>query len=285
MWPLQDNDSAATQSYNDPKIGIWFQEDMHEQNKAYLNMRRSNFVSPTVIRSLPHDLQQVFLNADAATPFGTESYPTGGRLLVNAAIGADGRPQMSLPSISTPSTSDCPNSRSNRLVLYSPSENPTTVNSNNNVGASSVQSPPEVGQSAFLFSSNQDPLQDIPSTIVQDNIPFPVTASPSSMVTDPLAQALTPSTSADAPATEFVVCTYSGCLARYSGEYRKDALRRHQRSHRNEPKPPCPVCQFNFKPGRPDNVQRHFDNLHPGDPYPPWIIIRPKKSAATRRRR
>ena len=285
MRPMPDDNSASMQSYNHPRTGIWeVQEntyDRHTTRSSTGSIRPGDGIDPPKVQSLLQNFQQVFDNADAATPFGTEHHFKGEALLVDAALGGYQRPYTAL---STPSITRCLEPQLNRAPLGGRSGISIQINDATDIGAFSIQQPPEVEQYLNPFGSDQSLLQGCAPRFMLDYSPLPASSLTSAVLMDPPVPLPTPSTSADTSTTGVAKCPYRGCSARYQGKKRMDTLRRHKRlEHSNRPKPVCPVCKLVFQSGRPDNVKRHFQDKHPSHPLPAWLNVRKMRSVPSQR--
>lgn len=273
LRPIPDNNSASMQSYNDPRIGIWPQENTYLQVQTYMPLMGTHHDHgnhPAVKRLVPQKLQEVFANADAATPFGTKPHPKEDPLFVNVALGTDGRAGMAAPSFQPPPVTAGPVSQFSQLPNHGRSETLLAIKGTMN-------------QTSLLTSRGQKTTPNIALSIALDNSPFPATDSPPAVCMDPPASTLSRSASAGPPITGVAKCTHRGCGAKFKGVSRKDTLRRHKLNvHGNKQKPICPECHLVIQSGRRDNWKRHITDQHPGHPILESLDVRGKKIGSTK---
>ena len=276
--PMPDDNSASMQSYNHPRTGIWEgQESAYGGHISMRNTRDGDGISPPKLQSLSQNFQQVFDNADAATPFGTELHFNG---IVDAALGGYGTPQPAISPLSTPSTTRGPVPQFNQASFGARPEISLRINNARDFEGSLVQQPPEVEQ--YFDHLSSDFLQSRPPRFALDDSPPPASSSISAVLTDLPVPALTPSTSADRSTTHAVDCPY--CPKKFNGEKRMDTLRRHNRlEHSNRPKLVCPMCQLVIASRRLDNLKRHFQKKHPNYPLPALLNVRKARSVPNQR--
>lgn len=269
MGLIPDDNFASRQSYNDPQTGIWPQENAYEQGGSYLTtvgMRLGSGITSNVARLLPPAWQEMFANADAATPFGTDYYSNG---------------RAPNPSLSLSSTTESSVPQSSQFPYYGGSGNAIMVNATANAAAPPFQGPPEVGYSYLPSGSGDDAFPNIAPTTALDDLPLPTTMLSPDLSPNPPASAASPLASTGTPRTSVSRCTYEGCGAKFTGESRKDNLRRHKRlDHGNEPRPICPVCHLVIQSGRRDNLKRHMRDKHPGHPLLASLNVRGKKAGS-----
>lgn len=275
LRPMPDDKSASTQSYNDPKTGIWSQESTYGRGTTDLpktGMYLNNETDPTTTRLLTERLQQLLADADAATPFGTDSQSNKGTLLENAAFGAYSGAGMAASSFLPPSTAG------GQLTSNGESGVSIMINGTMSVAAFPVHQPPGVDYPVVPPGSDTRFLRNIAPRMVLDN-PHLIPANlPPAMLVDTSASASPPSASAGTSTTGISRCTHRGCRAKFTGTAKKDNLRRHKRHHHSDkPKPTCPECHIAFQSGRPDNLIRHMRSQHPGQPLPSSLTVRTKK--------
>ena len=214
-------------------------------------------ITSNIARLLPPTLQEIFANADAATPFGTDSYSNGGA------------PN---PSLSLTSTTESSVPQFSRSPYYGGSDNVIMANATTNDARPPFQGSPEDGYSYLPSGSGHNIVSSIAPTTALDNPPLPM---------NPPASAASPLLSTGASKISVSRCTYTGCGAKFTGGSRKDNLRRHKRlDHGNEPKPICPVCNLIIQSGRRDNLKRHMRDKHPGHPLLASLNVRGKKAGS-----
>ena len=274
LRPTPDDDSASMQSYNDPRSGIWFQQSTYKQGTTYfptMGIRNDSGIKPTVTSLLPQNLQEISANADAATPFGTESDSNGGALMASAAFNGDLRSGTAAPSRSTPSTS--------RGIV--PQFYQFLSNSTVSLAAFPVQRHREDGHSLSPPGSNQNDLPNIIPRIVLDNSPLPATNLPPVSLMDNPASAPSPSASTSISTIGFSRCEEPGCRAKFTAKIRKDLLRRHKSNvYGRKSKLICPECHLVFESGRRDNLKRHINKNHPGHPSLASLNVQGKKAGS-----
>ena len=285
---MPNGNSASMQSYNHPRTGIWTIEDTHGRARNYptvTGMGHNNGISSTMTRSLAQALEQMFANADAATPFGTGSYSNGGTLPHNSSYGAVGMPRSAAPSFTPTSISAGPVPQFYQPPINSRSGVSVVVDSTVDLGASTTQQSLEFERSPYQLGSNRSSGSNIAPRITLDTPQLSATMLPATRSMGPPSAAPSPSPSADTSIGVVVRCTHRGCQARFTGVAWKDSLRRHTKDkHGRNSKPTCPVCGMVFQSGRPDNLKRHILAKHPDYPLPPSRNARTRRSAPRRRR-
>lgn len=275
LRPMPDDNAASMQSYNDPRTGIWAQEE------PTMGMRRGSGINSTVTRLLPQNLQEIFANADAATPFGTESQSDECALFLNAASGADGGTGMAASSFPPLSTTGGPVPQILRLPSSGQSGVMIVINGTMYLADTSVQRTPGVEYSFLPPGSDLKSSPNMAPRILLDNPPLPTTALPPTFTINPPAPAPSPSVSADISTAGVARCTFIGCGAKFNGGSRKDSLRRHKRNrHGNKTKPTCPECHLVIQSGRPDNLTRHILRQHSGQPLAASLKVRTRKTGS-----
>lgn len=278
LRPIPDENSASVQSYNDPRLGIWPQENTYKQDSTCTSLMATHHdgsIGSLSSRLIPPTLQEVFDKADAATRFTTESDP---RSTVSAGLGIGETTGMAAPSssLSIPraSVSSFPHilsdGRSGVLVIK------VTKNIVNNPAEGS----PMIDRIFLSPGHHQKTASDIAPTISFIR-PLPATHLPHVLSTNPHATTLSPSASTYVSTTGVTQCTQKGCGAEFKGVSRKDTLRRHKRIvHGNRAKPICPQCQTVIQSGRRDNWKRHIRVQHPGHPILESLNVRGKNLTA-----
>ena len=268
LRPIPDDNSASMQSYNDPRIGIWPQENTYTQGETYMGSRHEYGITPAETHLLPPRLQEVCDNADAATAFSTGSQFNEGALLVNAALGTGVGSGMTTPSFPSLSTTGGPISHLSQLPSGGRSKALIAINGTMKLATYPAEWSPTIEHVSLLPSRHRTTGPHLVPTIVTDIPPFPATNLPPAVSLNPLAS--TPS-----PTTGVAKCTHEGCRARFK---RKDTLRRHNLNvHSEKPKPICPQCGLVIQSGRRDNWKRHIQDQHPGHPILESLNVRGRK--------
>ena len=281
LRPIPDGNSASMQSYNDPRIGIWAQDNTYRQGQIYtplMSMRHNNAVNPTGTRLLPRNLQEVCDNADAATPFATGPLLDEGALLTNAALGAGVRLGMAALSFPPLSTTGGPVTQFSQFPSECRSKALIAIDNTMKLATYSAERSPKVEHVFLPPGRDQKTAPHIAPTIVSGIPPFPATNMPPAVSLILPASTPSPSASSSAPTTGVAKCTHKGCRARFKGVSRQDTLRRHKLNvHSDKPKPTCPVCHLVIQSGRRDNWKRHIEDQHPGHPILESLNVRGKK--------
>ena len=281
LRPIPDDNSASMQSYNHSQTGIWPQEHTYGHIIPHLStgIGVNTGVNPTVTRTPPRRLQDVFSRADAATPFGTELHSDRGAPLENAVVGPDRGAGMLTPSVSPMPISGDPVPQLFQFPSNGQAGGLIVINGRINFPAFPVSHFPEVKHFFPQSGDNQEVLPNITPKIMLENATPLGTCLPLAMSPNPPALASSPFATPGTLATDVVECTHTECHAKYAGKSRKDALRRHKRIvHGNKPKPICPKCHLVIESGRPDNLKRHITEKHPGYPLPASLNVRTTRS-------
>ena len=288
LRPTPDNNSASMQSYNDPRTGIWSQENVYRQgirNTATRNMRHDHVIDYTVTQLIPQDFQQFLADVEAAAPFGTDSFSNGGILSTDPSLSANGRPEMAAPSSLPPFTDGGPVSQLFQPPIRGRSGVSMVIDGTMNFETSSAQQPLQVERSTHPLGSDHISLLNLANRISLDDPHLPPTNLPPTMSIEPPTTTGPPQISADTSPIGIVRCTERGCQAKFTGDSWKDSLRRHMTGkHRNKPKPTCSECHMVFQSGRRDNLKRHIMDKHPGHPLPPSRSVLTKGSTPKPRR-
>ena len=284
LLPMPDDNTACMQSYNDPRTGIWAQDNTFGQATTYSTIRNTgqdNATNSMMTQSLPPHLQQIIADADAATPFGTHSYPSGGALSTHANLGADWTPAPSLTALSI--------SRGPILGYFQPPINGPSgvsiaIDSTMGFGVSLSQQPLNVERPLYPLGGSQGSSPNIAPRNVPNN-PYLAAANPPSIrSTSSPTPATSPSHSTDTSNSVVVLCKVEGCRANFTGSAWRDSLRRHMKNqHGDEEMPICPVCHEVFRSRRPDNLKRHMKSQHPGQALRTSRKTRTRRSAPKRR--
>ena len=287
LRPTPDNNSASMQSYNDPRTGIWSQENVYRQgimNTASKNICHDNGIDHTVTQLIPQDFRQFLADVEAAAPFGTDSFSNGSILSTDPSLSANERPEIAAPSSSPLFTDGGPVSQLFQPPIHGRSGVSIVIDGTMNFEASSAQQPLQVERSFYPLSSDHISISSLAARISLDDAHPPTTNLPPTMSIEPPTITAPPQTSADTSTTGIIRCTERGCQAKFTGDSWKDSLRRHKSGkHHNKPKPTCPECHMVFQSGRRDNLKRHIMDKHPGHPLPPSRSVRTKSSAPKRR--
>lgn len=268
------------QGYNDPQTGIWPQEDSYEQGTPYTTVTDMHYDMGIFSPMVPQ-LPQVG-NADAAAPFGTQSYLARGALLLDGDFSAERTPEIAAPSFTPPSAGQYSVPRYFSPSIHGRSGVSIMIDSTLDLGIPSAHQLTNLDQPIYQLGSDQSSFSSLAPTTTLDNRrliteSIDLTDSPS----------LIPSPSVSAATSTSIVesCPYEGCRAVFTGPSWRDSLRRHIKlDHKDTARPICPVCHRVFRGGRKDNMIRHVKSQHPGYPLPASRNVRSRRSAPRRRR-
>lgn len=245
------------QSYNDPQLGIWPQENTYRQDRTYTSLmdtRHDGGIGPSITRLLPRNLREVCAKADAATPFATESHSSASTPTVSPALGAGETLGMTAPSFSL----SIPRASVSYLP-HTPSDDRSEVmvtNTTKHFATFPGEWSPIVDHISLSAGRDHKTASEIAPTISLDIRPLPATDLPPLVFTDPPASTPSPPASTGAPTTGVAKCTHKGCGAGFKGVSRKDTLRRHKLIvHSNRAKPVCPQCHYVIQSGRRDQLE------------------------------
>ena len=280
LRPMPDEGSASMQSYNDSRTGIWTQEDSYEQGTPYTNVTDMDY-DIGIISPMTQPSPQV-ADAEAAAPFGTQSYSFNGAPLLYGGLGAERTLETAARSFTPSSTSQYSVPRHIYPSIHGRSGVSIMIDNTMDLGVPSAQQPIEIEQYIYPFGSDQSSFSNLAPDTTSDNLRLATGSS--ELMTSP-APAPSPSISAATSTSIVEQCPYEGCRAKFTGPAWKDSLRRHKSNeHENRKKPVCPVCNIVFQSGRNDNVKRHVISQHPGYQLPVSRIVRSRRSAPRRRR-
>ena len=269
------------QSYNDSQTGIWIQEDAYEQASAWPAMRDVHQDDANGYLTMPYlsqNVQEVFARADAATPFGTESYPNEGTQLLGGGVGAEGRREMMAP----PSLS-----QGTTLQFFPPLlEAQSGIAGALDFQGSPVRQTLSVRQPSVPLISRQNSSQGTVPPVGLESASLSAPTIPPTTLTSLPSPADTPHHSADTSTTGTTKCPHKDCQAVFKGPTKNnDSLRRHlKHKHGQEPNLICPMCPTVFRSHRPDNLKRHFANKHPDYLLPASFKVRTRTRAGKSRR-
>ena len=275
LRPMPDEGSASMQSYNDSRTGIWPHEDSYGPGTPYTNVTDMDY-DIGILSPMTQPLPRV-ADAEAAAPFGTQSYSFNGAPLLYGGLGAGRTLETAARSFTPPSTSQYSVLR--HIYPSIPSRSGVSMD----LGVPSAQQPIEVEQYIYALGSDQSSFSNPAPDTTLDNLPLATGSI--ELMTSP-APAPSPSISAAASSSIVEKCPYRGCRAKFTGSSWKDSLRRHRSNEHdeNKEKPICPVCHTVFQSGRKDNMKRHIISKHPGYQLPASRKLRSRRSAPRRRR-
>ena len=269
------------QSYNDSRTGIWPQEDSYGPGTPYTNVTDMDY-DIGILSLMTQPLPQV-ADAEAAAPFGAQSYSFNDAPLLYGGLGAE----RTLETVARPFTRPSTRQYSVPCHIYPSTHGrsgvSTMIDNTMDLGVLSAQQPMEVEHHIHPLGIDQSSFSNPAPDTTLDNLRLATGSI--ELMTSP-APAPSPSTSGAKSSSIVEKCPYRGCRAKFTGSSWKDSLRRHRSNEHdeNKEKPICPVCHTVFQSGRGDNMKRHIISKHPEHQLPASRKLRSRRSGPRRRR-